>query len=667
MLILSVAVCCASSAGEPVAPPPPKETPPAAPVVEPPVSAPDVVEQQLTVTASPIIEAASRIPTPASQTGVTVTVIDGKEDRVIKQNVTLAESLRDVPGLIVARSGLAGDAVSLFTRGGESDHTLFLYDGFKVNRHGGFFDLNSLDPVQLDRVEIARGPGSSLFGSDAVTGAINIVTAKGEGRPELTTSFAAGSYQTDRETLSVQGSEKNFAYSVGASHLRRDHAMSANSEAELYNFAGRFDYAINCEHELKMIFRGTDFIKGQYENSSSGYGTAVEPADPNDTLANRDLLLGFQYKGKILPIWDMTVKVGHYGFELEQNSRAPNPESRLIPGFSQPTGRSVTKEKRPMAEWQNDITAYQSECEKIKYIITVGASIEGNSIEQKDTIFGNTLDRDQTNWSIFTQHRVELFERAFLTAGVRREENGQFGTFTTARGDAAFLIPESDTRIHGSAGNAFRAPSFSELFSPGFGNRGLNPEENFGYDVGIDQNFWCKRITVGATWFENSFDNLISGFFDVNTNVFSLQNINTAHSKGLEMYAQFKPIKQLTLRGTGTLLKTEDDVGNDLLRRPDRVFTATAIANPIENLDLSMDLLYTGRRVDLGPTAANPFGRVELGGHTRVDAAASYRFLKHFRAFGRVENIFNKSYEEVKTFRSPGSTVLAGLEFSWRF
>jgi vitamin B12 transporter len=263
------------------------------------------------------------------------------------------------------------------------------------------------------------------------------------------------------------------------------------------------------------------------------------------------------------------------------------------------------------------------------------------------------------------QNRLELYGRAFITAGVRREDNEQFGNFTTARADVSILIPESCSRIHGSVGNAFRAPSFFEAYSA-FGNPDLEPEENFAWDVGLEQFFWNKRIKAGATYFHNDFDDLID--FQLNPDFSgTFANLNTAITRGLEAEIEIKPIDMLTLRATATFLHTEDDAGTRLLRRPANTYTAQVIAHPFEGLDLSMDFLRVGGRADLGPEADNPFARVHNDAYIRVDAAASYRFYCHWRVFGRVENIFDQDYEPVKTFPAAGSTVLAGIEFNWKW
>lgn len=647
--------------GEPNQPPPAPDKPldkPAPPAEGTSPNAPATLEP-VTVTA-PIVTTPARLPEPVTSTGVSVTVINGKDDREIFQNIQLSDSLRSVPGITVGRSGQAGDFTSIFTRGGNSNQTLFLYDGFKVNRQGGNFNLGPVDPVQIDRIEVSRGPGSSLYGTDAVTGTINVITAKGVGRPDVTVSAAGGTYGVDRETTQLQGSEGKFAYNLSASRTHRDRAEFDNSALSLYNFGARFDYEINDCNSLKAVIRGLDSRKGFYEDSGSGYGPIVDVVDPNDKAMQHDLLGGLEYKGSLLPIWDMTVRAGNYSLDYHIESLAPNPPSNFG-GFPQSLGRTYTKERRPQFDWQNDIVAFADECGNVKNIVTAGASLEEDIFDQQDSQFSVNVRKQRVNWSLFAQNHLELFQRAYITAGIRREQNEQFGEFLTGHGDVSILIPESDTRIHGSLGNAFRAPSFYEFFSA-FGNPNLTPEKNFAYDVGLEQNFWHKRISLGGTWFHNKFKDLIN----FNT-AFKFENLREATTRGFELYSEFKPIKQFTLRGTGTLQHTEDDVGQQLLRRPGATYTAQAIGRPICGLDLSLDLLHEGPRRDLGPLPANAFSRVTNHSFTRVDFAASYRFLCHWRVFGRVENVLDQHYQEVKTFPSPGSNFLGGIEFNWKF
>lgn len=606
-----------------------------------------VREEELVVTAA-------RVPTKRETTGVRVTVIGGEENAV-HQNTTAAEALRMVPGTTPVVSGTKGSQSSLFIRGGNSNHTLVLYDGFKVNQQGGRFNFESLDPLALDRIELARGPGSSLFGTDAVVGTVNFITKRGAGRPKLTVSGAGGTYGTDRETLAVEGRHKKFAYNVSSARLHRNSWKENNSELETWNYAARFDYQLTEEQAVKLIVRGSDLKRGWYESSGSGYGTAVEPADPNDQIHDLDWLVGFEYRARVLPIWETVLKLGYWGQDRRLISDQPNPASTVF-GFGTLPGRTFTQERRPSLDWQNNILTWKDD--DLRNTVIVGVQTELERFNQDDSQFGANIETDRGNVAGYLQDRLELFGRAFVNLGLRQESNGDFGGFLTARADASILIPECGGRVHGSVGNAFRAPSFYELHAPGFGNTGLDPEKNFAFDAGYEQKFWKDRIRLDATYFENRFKDLIN--FNFGSGAF--ENLAQARTSGWELTAEFRPLRRLLLRGTATFLHTQDDDGHRLLRRPPHTYTAQIIAKPLDGLDVSLELLGLGDRTDIGPA-----GRVRNPGYVRADAAVSWRFYKYLRVFGRVENIGDVQYEDAATFPSEGANFLGGLEFSMRF
>lgn len=617
-----------------------------------------------------VVVTASRLPTPAEKAGTTVSTVRAEVIAVTQQN-SASELLQYVPGVTIARTGTEGSQTSLFVRGGNSNQTEILFDGWKVNRQGGAFDFAGLDPLAVDRIEVARGPASTLYGSDAMTGAVNLVTAKGAGPPALTTSVAGGTYGTERETVALTGQEKKFSYSIAFSHLGQHDGSYINSNVDICSYAVRLDYDVNPDHSLKFIARGHDLSKGWYENTATGYGPGAEPQDPNDSLHNRDWLVGLEYRGQVLPIWQTTLRLGQYGIDLGYDSKTPNPPS---PWMSAPfntaiPGTTDSQERRDTLDWQNNILAYEGT--HVRNTVTLGLCAEHESFDQQDTIYAANFDVSHTNYAEYFQNRLELYDRVFLTGGVRQEHNAEFGSFTTARGDAAILIPESKTRLHGSVGNAFRAPSFYELYAAGMGNADLAPERNLAWDAGLEQHFWKKRISLGATYFHNSFDKLIS--FDYAASHF--ENIATASSRGTEAFFTVKPVKEIELQAAATFLHTEDAAGRRLLRRPPQTYTAQLILRPLmrlvpekhAGLEIALSAIHVSDRTDIGPTAANSYARVTNPGYTRLDMAVSYRFLEHFRAFVRVDNIANEKYESAKTFPAAGEQCIGGLECSWKF
>ncbi len=613
-----------------------------------------------------IIVTANRLPTRQDQTGVSTDVITA-EDKATNLDHSAGEMLRMVPGISITESGRSGDFSTIRTRGGESDHTLIMYDGFRTNRQGGLFVLDALDPVGIDRMEIARGPGSVLYGSDAVTGTVNLITAKGEGRPDLTVSAAAGTYGTDLETIRIQGRHQWFSYNVASARLYRAEANVKNSDLETINYSARFDFQLASQHALKLIFRGNDLDKGNYQNSGNGMGPAINPPDPNDRGRSNSLLAGVEYSGRPLPIWQTVVRAGY--FEQEALSRVKPPGTSS--GFTAST-RRFSRLWRPTLEWQNNVTAYEDE--HIQLIATAGYTLEyehlKNHNSDSNTPIGTRDQNGHLNQSLYLQTRLALWDRAFVTLGGRREENNDFGEFWTGRADVSILIPETETRVFGSVGNALRAPSFFELFAPTFGNPGLTPEENFAYDVGIEQHLWERKINLKATWFHNQFDDLIG--FDPNT--FVSINVADAQTRGFELFAGLYPLKHIGVEANATLMSSKDTNGLRLPRRAPRTYTARIVARPLwgfvpdeyADLTISLEAFHVSNRSDFD-FSTFPSRAVRTADYARGDLAVRYKFLKHFTAFMRVENFTDKEYEDVFSFPADGAKVLGGLEFHWRF
>lgn len=705
-LVLFVPFVCGEEAKQPADP---KSDPPkTAPVVENPKKVKPKPDDK-TVETVEVVVSATKLPTPRAETGTSITAIHAR-DLEISQDIHAAEVLRMVPGVVINQSGKRGDLAEIRVRGGETDHTVMLWDGFKANTsgRGRGYNFDALDPVGIQQMEVARGAGSVLHGSDAVTGAVSLLTRKGVGKPKLTTSVAGGTFGTDRETLQIEGSHNWMSYNVSASRQHRAGAEVRNSGFTALNWAARLDFQLHKDHALKLFLRQSDLDKGHYENSPSGYGTKIENADPNDDIRNKDFLAGLEYVGRPVPIWETILRPGFFENEHTSISKLPNLDSflsfRLDPfGFSGPyqnlPKRSWARDQRLSIEWRNNVTVFENE--NIKDTFTLGYYAEKESYHERfsglETSFPPpffapvaTYNRrtdyyENSNQAYFAQNRLELYKRAFLTAGWRREDHGIFGNHDIFRGEGSILIPESDTRLFGSAGTSFRAPSFYELFGRFGGNPALLPEKNMAFDVGLEQHFWKRRIMVSATYFDNQFTNLINSL----PPRYTFQNVGRATTYGWEFQARIKPIKQVTLEGTATTLRALDEVVlRRLGRRPEHTFTARLTAQPLmdlvkdewDGLDFSLEYFSVSNRRDVAPLVpvsqlgafdyTNAFGSLKskVKGYHRFDAAVSYRFWHdRLRAFVRAENFTNEQYEDVATFPGDGANFLGGLEFSWRF
>jgi vitamin B12 transporter len=264
----------------------------------------------------------------------------------------------------------------------------------------------------------------------------------------------------------------------------------------------------------------------------------------------------------------------------------------------------------------------------------------------------------------YIQDQIKLWDRFFATLGVRIDDHSRFGTETTYRIAPAYLIKETNTKIKGTFGTGFKAPSLYQLFAPPdpffgpVGNKDLKPEKSKGWDFGVEQELLKNRVILGATYFRNDFKDLIlfeQGYI----------NIAKAKTEGVELFASAKPIDDLTLRINYTYTDTEDKTtGETLIRRPKNKIGVDLNYHFLKKGNANLGVIYVGRRDDKDFSISPP-RRVKLDQYTLVNLAASYDISKNFQLFGRVENLLDKEYEEAKGFGTPGLSFFGGMKLSF--
>ncbi|MBM4306122.1 MAG: TonB-dependent receptor [Deltaproteobacteria bacterium] len=265
----------------------------------------------------------------------------------------------------------------------------------------------------------------------------------------------------------------------------------------------------------------------------------------------------------------------------------------------------------------------------------------------------------------YFQDEIRLRDRFFATLGIRVDDHSRFGTETTYRVAPAYLIKETGTKVKGTFGTGFKAPTLYQLFAPAtswgpIGNINLKPEKSRGWDIGAEQEFLKKRVILGATYFRNDFKNLIN--FESGLGYI---NINKAKAEGVELLASIKPIDDLTLSFNYTHTDTEDKkTDRDLLRRPKNKFGLDINYHFLKKGNVNLGVIYVGKRDDMD-WSVWPARRVELDGYTLVNLAVSYEIFEHFQIFGRVENLFDKKYEEAKGWGTPGLSFFGGIKLSF--
>jgi vitamin B12 transporter len=610
-----------------------------------------------------IVVTATRTPQPAREVASSMTVVRAEEAER-RGKTTVKEALRGTPGLDVATSGGRGAQSSLFMRGAPSEFTQVMVDGVEVLdplSAGRSLDFAHLTLDNVERVEVLRGPQSTLYGSDAMGGVVNIITRRGRGKPSFFALGEGGSFHTYRQAIGLSGGTDLFHYSVGASMLETDGISRAreeplfgpnqedgNPETDAYrnaSFSGRFGVTPLESLEFEFFVRYIDA-----ESHIDGYsylgGTAVDDLD-HVTYYEHLVLKGQVCLTLFEGVWDQTAAVTLNDVDRDETNDQDNPTDNLLKAAY--NGRILK------FDWQHNVHVHEMDT------LTLGLEIEnerGDS-QRTETFFGFASDttfdeEDEQTWSFYAQNQLRLFDSLFVVAGVRHDEHQRFGTETTWRVAAAYVFDRTGTKLKASCGTGFKAPSLFQLHSS-YGNPDLDPQESKGWDVGLEQRLWEERVEFGATWFRNDYDDMIDYDFVTST----YMNISEVDTEGLEVFAAVEPLTDLKVRFFYTYMQAEDrETGLDLVRRAKNKYSLDASCLFLEKkASVSLGVDFVGDRPDRND--------LRLHSYTVVNLAASYQVHEHVQIFGRIENLFDEDYEEIATYGVPGIAGYVGLKVSF--
>ena len=607
-----------------------------------------------------ILVTATRTQTEAERVASSYTVIT-REEIERRQAVFVHDLLRDVPGLDIARNGGPGQQTAVFLRGAKSEHTLVLVDGIELNdpiSPGRTFDFRSLTTENIERIEIVRGPQSTLYGSDAIGGVINIITRRGTGRPSFFLATEAGSFDTFRQEAGVSGGNQwvNYALSAtrtGASGISSASEETGNREDDGFrstSLSGRVGWTPADTFGLDFFMR-YGHSRADIDNAGGAGGD-----DPNHVFENRWKFFRLQARLELMDErWEQIL-----GVSLTDHDRRDRDDPD--PAHPLDSVRASYHSRLVKFDWQHNL--YLSDV----HTLTLGAETEeerGESVYTSEGAWGPFAsvfaERKMRTNGYYVQDQIALGDesgdRFYATVGARLDDHEKFGSETTYRVAPAYLFARSGTKIKGSYGTGFKAPSLFQLYST-YGDPELEPEESKGWDVGLEQDLWDGRATAGVTYFRNDFDDMID--YDYVTSTYG--NIGEAETRGVEVFAKVEPMKDVSVRATFTRTYTEDkSTGEDLLRRARNKAGLDVLYNCLGGkADLGVNVTYIGTREDMDFTTW-PATRVDLGSYSLVNLTGAYRLTDNCELFARVENLFDKGYEPVSGYGAPGRGVFAGV------
>ncbi|MBS0376857.1 MAG: TonB-dependent receptor [Proteobacteria bacterium] len=611
-----------------------------------------------------VVVVATRTPEPLSKVGNTVTVLDA-QDIQQSQAIVASDLLAQTPGLSIARTGGVGQPTSVFIRGAESDQTMVVIDGVPVtdpSLPGGGFDFENLLIGDFSRIEILRGSHSTLYGSQAMGGVINITTA--EPTEPLTggASLEGGSHATGYGTANLGGRSDGLMWRVaadwyGTSGIPSFDGGHRDCASQIGGASGqlRYDLSPEVQLDLRAWYTQARTAFDGYDTPSFTFGDDHEYGktqqlvsyagltftSPDRTFTNR---IAAQYTDSRTRNYDPDAP-GNYG----------SPSTETFYGF----GRNVRGEYQ--GTWQFTPAGQ----------LVFGAQHEHSSIETDTPAYDVTpapLSKSVNIDSGYLQAQYEVASGLTLTGGGRYDRHDVYGGHGTGQAAAAWVLPNQDTILRASFGQGFKAPSLYQLYS-NYGNQALRPEASNSWDFGVEQHALGGRAVAQVTYFQRTSRDLIS-FFDCTTpsplcatEPFGYYaNIERSLARGVEVTGLLRPVEALTLSMNYTHTQTEDQspgsstYGNELARRPrDMGNVQVSYLWPVR-LTTTVVARYAGRTYD---DAANT---IALGGYTLIDLRASFEIGSHVEVYGRIENLTDHHYETAYQYGEPGRSAYIGAK-----
>ena len=576
--------------------------------------------------ADQIIVTASDLPETVESTPASVTVITRKQ---IEQQAArdVADVLREVPGLSVSRTGSLGKTTSVFVRGASSKQVLVLWNGVEINDpYFSGYNWGQFSTAGVQRIEVARGPFSSLYGADAVGGVVNIISTEGRDHADL--DVAAGGRGLFNGLLSFGQKTGATSFDLSVEH-RQDNGFAPNDNDRRNSLLGGVTFAATPKLSIGLTGRTSNYDLGVPRNTNA-FATAYV-ATPHHRENGSEWQLALPVAAEIGGI--------HADLRLAQNHRDDHNEDPDDQSF----GTTVST-RRTIHLAGRGATVIGT--------IVAGAEAEKAEAENHDSFGLDITTHHRSSNAFFVEDRLSRgpFE---LSAGVRLDHYDAFGSETSPRLGVAWS--RDGNKIHAAYGQAFRAPQIGELYLPFFGNPDLHAERSRSAEVGYDK-FFDSGASVSVTAFRNTFRDLI--VYDLVANKFN--NIGLARSSGVEVATSNRRGAFTTALTYTYLRATEEPSGAQLLRRP-KHSGSFAIGYDRGSGNAQLVVARVGSRPDVNDLF--PFGTATNRAYTVADLTLRWN-MGSIAPYAKIENLTNTRYQEVLGFPSPTRRALLGVRYS---
>ena len=577
---------------------------------------------------------AERQTVPLNEVGSSIEILDA-QDLAKGQYVFVLDALETLPGVSISQNGTFGGFAAVRIRGALSEQTLVLIDGVIVNdpsAPGGGFNFATLSPFDIERIEVLKGPQSTLYGSDAIGGVINIITKTPDSGTAVSGRFEAGSFATFSGSggLAIgrpKGSLRMSASAITSDGISKADKADGNSEKDGYEaltLSARGQYSLT---PIVSFLVSARYVASQAEFDGFGFPTGVVDADEkadSDEInlnASADLtLLGGRLQNRFSFLFS---RIERENFAAGTSTFAAEGERR---GFAY---RGLFNARKLGS------VAFGAKTEETRFETSFDAPAE------------LTINSLYANWF------VKPVAKLSFSAGVRLDDHERFGSATTFRVTANYYDEDSGWRLRGNYGEGFKAPSPFQLTFACCGatapNPDLQPESSKAWEIGLEKASRHDDFRFSATFFRRATSNLID--FSFASGIY--ENIARSRAKGIELGLEFALRRDLFLSANYTYLTARDrSSGSQRARVPKSSAFARLDWRAGRKLNTSLSLTYNGRENDA-------FGTV--GAWLRLDLRASYALSDRFELFGRIDNLLDENYQDVFGFGTPGISAFAGL------
>ena len=603
-----------------------------------------------------VLVSASLMPITASRSANAVTVIDRAQLRN-RATVSLSNILRDVPGFSVSQVGVLGSQTQIRVRGAEANHLLVTIDGVEANdpSQGDEFSWGTLTASDIERIEIIRGPQSSLRGSDAVAGVVNIITRSAE-KSSVGLFLESGSWATHHSGFNIGHKQGDFDIRFGLSHIESagDNIARTGVENDGYrNTTYNIRSGLKLSDQMDISFAARESDGMNQFDADNDFDGLIEDQDRVSEFENSTMRIQGDYSSKD-GTWQHKI--------LISQSKSDNA------AFADKAKGNVTESTKDQFQYIGSFTWGQG-AQNIAALIEREKEDWMQRGEISWGVYDPNQDRERDTDSVAVEYRTDINDHLTLAASARHDDNSEFDSAKTYRAEAIYQLTEA-IRLRGAVGTAVKNPTFTERF--GFytnfiGNPNLIPEESTSWELGADQLIMGGALTLSLTIFEAELENEIDGFvYDPATFAYTSNNINgTSERKGAELSAVGNISESMSLSAAYTYTDSTGDDAVREVRRPRHIASLNLGWQAAHNLHLNTNIQFTGEQTDVYfPPFPEPSQIVALSNHTLVNINLNYSATEKFEMYLKLENALNENYEEVFGYQTLGFGASLGLRYS---